>query len=203
MGRVQHQGMRSVDFMKILSIDPSCTRTGYAITEGEPGQGGKLIAHGHFVPPLRAKTNVDNVVELFFDVRSSCFQHEPDVILVELPFQKPLPPKLQSKRNTLHLPWYGVAVGAALAAAVSTRADSMKRVRVFGIPNDTWAARYPAGKEAYKAERVRTACEKFEIEPKLLGPKTTAGDIADALLMAYWFLSSYPSCEQYSLLQEA
>lgn len=186
--------------MIILSIDPSMTNTGYAVIEGEPGTDGQLLAAGCMASP-KAKTSFARAASLACDVRRTCFEHMPDVVIVETPFEKTRGGAGHSKRSVMTLPWYGVAVGAAICGAM--RYLSGTAAKVGGVANDTWAKRYPVGKDPYKTARVRLAADVYGREPGEFGCKSRAGDVADAVLMARWLLVHWNEAAAYELVRWA
>jgi hypothetical protein len=125
----------------------------------------------------------------------------PDIVIVETPFEKTRGGAGQSKRSVVTLPWYGVAVGAAICGAMRYLPGS--DAKLGGVANDTWAKRYPVGKDPYKTARVKLAADVYGRQPEEFGCKSKAGDVADAVLMARWLLTYWHEAAAYELVRWA
>ena len=115
-------------------------------------------------------------------------------MVVEFPASRPRAPRHQDfgPRSALSLPSYGVAVGAVFMQAVLHTPG-----RVLTPASDEWPSRSvprTAG-DAHKEGRVRYVEGLYGLERGALGPKTRAGNVADAVLLAMWGLFRLPALQ--------
>lgn len=175
--------------MKILAFDPSIKCTGYALvcTESLPNHGnGCLLEAGTITPegegPLRC-------FDLWDRVREEIYRAVPNVVVVETPMatkQRFAP----QERSSLHLPTYGMAVGVVLLAARHSRRsgpDGDSWYELMHPAADEWTKGMPGSKnDKNKTRRVAYAASLYGREVTDFGPVTTAGNVADAVLLAFW-----------------
>jgi hypothetical protein len=108
-------------------------------------------------------------------------------LVVEFPADA-MPPGQFKNRSVAWLPTYGMAVGAILAGVC--------RIEGFGVPPEWiltppasrwWRGIAPPTKDDPHKERRVVRCETlWNLKPGSLGAKTTAGNVADALLLGFW-----------------
>ncbi len=94
----------------------------------------------------------------------------------------------KGQRNAASLPNYGYLVGYLSAQLMPyCKSRGWKYLR----PSATeWTRFYPStNKDKYKRRRVLLVAQMFELDPDILGPKSKAGDVADAVLLAHWGLT--------------
>jgi len=170
--------------MIVLALDPGIGCTGYAFVQAahpEP----RLLEAGTIRPEgdgwARCASIARQIQELLRHGRGG---HKAEAVVIETPFARPRGgPKAQ--RSTMTLPMYGGAVGAAIVAA-----DVMGYTPDL-VPVDTWAVgiRGKTAADPYKSKRVQMASYAFNVPADQFGPKTHAGDVADAALLGRWWLS--------------
>ena len=166
--------------MRILAFDPSKECTGYALIEDE-GEG-RLVLVGD----IRLKAKDKPLVGSWFpflmrEVGEVLQKHTPDVVAVELPAARNRPWSTYDKQAVIHIPTYGMAVGAVLATVYAMRHSPVL------VPVDQWSQGLARGGE-HKEGRVRDAAYVFKVEESSFGPKSIAGNMADAALLARWVL---------------
>ena len=170
----------------ILSLDPSSECTGYAMLGADRG----IIESGTIRPDARDKTPAARVLTIGREVGALVKRLSPGVVVVETPFATPRGgPK--AKRSAMTLPTYGMAVGAALAAVDGWRRTHDPAPTLVTVPADEWSRGLAGTRDdAHKTKRVQAVAYLYQIDPSALGPKTIAGNVADAILMARWALSA-------------
>jgi hypothetical protein len=169
--------------MKILAFDPSMTCTGWALLEAVAGdsRGGKLLEHGYFA--VDGETLVERVSHMQIMVVSILKRLPPDLVVVETPAETGRVRDAQNFRGTaMTTPIYGVAVGACIAACCGR----MGSLDVLGVPSDEWTKGREVpkcGADSKKMARVEYVQRTWGVT---LGPKSYAGNVADAVLIARW-----------------
>ncbi len=168
--------------MTILAFDPSTTCTGWAVL-GDAGDDGKFLGAG-MIRPDKFDTLTDRLLDMAEAVRERVRVAGADVVVVETPAATGRARAAQGFKGTpLTIPIYGAAVGAAIVACGSTG----KGVKVCGVASDEWTKhRVPTGRDPHKAMRVEYVKRLYGIED--LGPRSLAGNVADAILIARWRL---------------
>jgi hypothetical protein len=158
--------------MKILAIDPSSTKTGWATGTGRR----ELLTFGLLQPKGSAYSRVWSMAH---SIREIMLQHEPDAVVIETPAQQAR--KIGSRGQAT----YGMAVGVILAV-VRMQRGYWGRVHISAA--DDWGQKYrkPAGYSDVKTWRKRLAASEF---PGIYDPATDpGGDTADAIcLMQWWY----------------
>ena len=95
--------------MKALALDPSSTRTGYAVAEGP----GELLEAGALAPK-RSADAVERIKAMVQDLDELIEEHQPDVVIVEVPDGKVHGRRKHAGGAGLSV--YGMAAGAMLDA---------------------------------------------------------------------------------------
>ena len=173
--------------MRVLAIDPSLTCAGFAVLE--PAQvtparqaGADIIAKGLLRIPPAKKGMLTRCLALQNDIHEVIGEHRSDVVVVETPLESTR--GMGHKRSHTSGPVYGIAVGVAIIAAH----QSGRRVLLTSASE--WAKQIGApasGRDKYKAGRVRAVLWHFgEHHRESMGAETVAGNVADAVLMAWW-----------------
>ena len=170
----------------ILSLDPSSECTGYAMLGADRG----IIESGTIRPDARDKTPAARVLTIGREVGALVKRLSPGVVVVETPFATPRGgPK--ARRSAMTLPTYGMAVGAALAAVDGWRLTHDPAPVLVTVPADAWSRGLAGTRDdEHKVKRVQAVVYLYGIAPEALGPKTLAGNVADAILMARWALDA-------------
>lgn len=190
--------------MRVLSLDPSSTCTGWAVLEGlarEQLVTGGLIKPGHRnaidpaapeskVPDLFAwygepqLASIRRVVETLGDVGNLIADYEPDRIVVEVPSGKAGTGSKKGAKSSLTT--YGMAAGAVWAYCLASAPG-----RAVAINERMWTARSAGtsgasgasgGKQgrAYYHETVYPGIYRSELDPGL--------DLSDAIGLGRWYL---------------
>lgn len=169
--------------MSILAFDPSKTCTGWAVLQDDGSPDGELVEAGTIKPAEKPGQSPSIwIADVHHQVCKLMHRICPSHVAVEFPFCRPRGgPK--SKRSDLTLPTYGMGV-CAVVCGVNAWFEPGK---VECVPVDTWARGMPKDDE-YKTWRVRMAAQYYNRQPEEFGPKTIAGNVADAVLLARWVL---------------
>lgn len=169
----------------VLALDPSLSCTGWAVVcvKGPAGLG-KLVEAGRITPD---HSGPDAAIELHAEVRDLIAARSSDVVIVETPAAGRRAPGGGSfdKRSVVTLPSYGMAVGVCLAAALEW-APRLKH-HVMHVPADEWCRGLPSTRgDKNKSGRVRLAASLYGRDVSAFGAPSTAGNVADAVLLARW-----------------
>ena len=166
-----------------MGIDPSISCTGYAVLDSEANSDGRFIAAGYIVPTKKGSL-VARILDLAAAVEKRIAEQAPDVIVIETPAETGRAMSGQRFSGTaMTIPVYGAAVGACIIAARKSGAV------IVGTPSDEWTKRRDTPRcsgDPNKENRVEYVRKVWNILD--LGPKTLAGNVADALLIARWMI---------------
>lgn len=179
---------------RIIAVDPSLSCTGYAVLDAPEDDPVRLVRHGYIARDRKAGLGfdlviaiMDQVTDVVSDALAGGSRGERVVYVVEGP--RPSGGFSMGKRSFRSLPWYGVLVGALAFGGPRTmlleRTDGTGRIE-YVTPAE-WSKGLPViGEDKYKQARVRVAEAEFGLVEGALGPKSYAGDVADAILMGSW-----------------
>lgn len=153
--------------MKLLSLDPSSTCTGYALfKKGELGEFGLLKPSKRYDAWERIKIIVE-------DVRSLIRIHKCDRVIIEVGKKPHGSVRQQSMGAGLIV--YGMALGAVCLAV----AESLESGRCEHVDANAWT------RKKRKADRI---AELAMYCPRYEPAKDPGGDAADAIDMGVWWL---------------
>ena len=157
--------------LKILGIDPSISRTGWAIVDGAGGLGD----FGVFASSAAKGTTADRTTVLCRNVIKLALSQCPDVIVVEVPSR--------------HV-WRRVAASGGAGLAIYGFAAGAVYATLQGDLAATWEmAEAVAGKwngNEKKATRQQAMKAMF---PSYRDTKDPGGDIADAIGLGLWWVN--------------
>lgn len=163
----------------ILAIDPGISCTGYCLLD-TVGPDGSIHEAGRIVPGPSSKSLGDRARSIVSDINELVHDNGIDAVVIETPQTV-----ARGKRNTRSastLPTYGVAVGAILAGVHVP--DLAERIEVSATE---WTRGIPTtSRDKDKSNRVMLVERIYGMPSGSLGPKTTAGNVADAVLLARW-----------------
>lgn len=158
--------------MKLLALDPSSTRTGYALLAGPR----ELLDCGHVTPPSAMKCVVRRGLYMAEECRQLCIAHHPQHIIVEIP--APQAPKwAQSNRGQAN---YGVAVGLVLARTL----DWVREHGPHSFDSVEWVQADVWTRRVKKAHRQLCVMSDFPAYSRNLDPGL---DAADAIALGQYF----------------
>ena len=132
--------------MLVLGIDPSSTRTGYAVLASD----GRIHAVG-VLAGRSADDALARIRAVSDDIRGVIEEHTPDVIVLEVPSGK------VGRRHGgggAGLPVYGMAVGYILAV-VEQAVELHRDVTVETVQENRWSA------SIRKIQRTAVLCSEF------------------------------------------
>lgn len=203
--------------MLILAFDPSQDCTGYALLRDDDSDDGELLEAGQIRCKKEAtKTREADPIQvvtgnIFLEVLALRDQHRPNIMAIEMPADTGRPFGGFKGRSMMSGPPFGMAVGAAVSAAVlpvDGRGVKVTPPRLMGFPSDGWAMnlgrrwRLRSTKvDKYKEDRVHLAARLYKRDPGAFGAKTTAGNVADAVLLARHCLMVVRSQTQTTLFK--
>jgi len=154
-----------------LFLDPSSTRTGYAIMK----RPAVILEAGHLKPRRRDDSAEDRITTMAIDLEELIRKRPPSSIVIEIPSGK-VHGRLRG--NAPHLVVYGMAVGAMYWAA---------RSAVDSIPGGIHlvnANEWTRGQS--KAKRCRLIAAEFPAYAKDFA-SDSGGDMADAIGLGVWW----------------
>jgi len=163
----------------ILALDPSLTTTGYAVLSSPERIAGMGIIRIKSAPML-ARVN-----ELSSGIAELVRDHTPEWIVVEIPQKGGANRGGYSGRAAMSGPVYGIAVGVAIMQALR----HLPPAQVLTPMPMEWVGRgsIPSSKgDPKKVKRSRYVEYAYRLEPGSLGAASTAGNVADAVLLARW-----------------
>ena len=173
----------------VIAFDPSLTATGYAVIVA-----GKVVEHGAITLDDGADLP-ERLIELARDVRGIVggqVEPYPDAIVVERPESKHRGGGSWANISPFTLTKYGAAFGTVLTAA----AEMMPKSAVLLTPTPSeWVGRGRIPSSANDPGKSRRVAFVEATVPEVrgaMGPKTRAGDVADAILLGLWGRTAAP-----------
>lgn len=165
-----------------MGIDPSISCTGWALlNSAKDANDGGFVACGYIVPS-KAKDLAVRIIDLAGAIGRRVQEYNPGLIVLETPAATGRAMSGQRFKGTaLTIPVYGAAVGACIVAC------SRSNACVMGTPSDDWTKSPDTPRcrgDADKTNRVEYVQRVWGIT--LEAPKSLAGNVADALLIARW-----------------
>lgn len=170
--------------MKLLALDPSSTRTGYAVLRGDR----TIIEAGVIRPKRVVKALADRVRSVLVEVSTLLNEHRPTACVVELPgtvmYRRQLMAVAGSTNRVAgvskRLVMYAAAAGAVYGAMVAVSNLLPWTMIVAGVEATTWTRG--------KAKADRAMWLKLEY-PKYDPATDPGGDVADAIELGLWWLT--------------
>lgn len=161
--------------MRILGLDPSSTKTGYAVLERGAGTV-RLIDAGCLKPERCKDDALTRTMAMRLSLVELLQEHEPDRAVVEVPSGK-VGGGQRRGASASAMAIYGVAVGVMLATCLERLGS-----RVLTVDEREWTGRVPKG------TRARRLAAEFAAYRAVMS-KDGGGDIADAIGLARWGMS--------------
>ena len=161
--------------MKLLAIDPSSTRTGYAVMGGPT----ELVDAG-YLTPARAKDGVELRIEaMVADLREVLQEYQPDHVVIEVP----------SGRKGR-----GYAAGGGARLATYGRAvGHFERVvwDVVGVDHVSSVTEREWTKRRTPAQRAAFVRQCFPAQTTALEVSDKGHDVSDAIGIGLWWLERH------------
>lgn len=157
--------------MTVLGVDPSSTRTGYAVMK----DANTVVDAGFFTPKHRLDAPILRILQMTADLAAVIELAKPSVTVVEITSGK-------AGRGSRagagpHLAVYGMAVGAMYHAAhrcmCGMVCPALENVWTRGVP---------------KRRRQIAIAAQFPEYGEMMG-KDTGGDVADAIGLCLWWFN--------------
>jgi len=172
----------------ILALDPSSTCAGWAILrdDGQPPIAGVIA----FPDGMDIIERLDQIALDVRDLLPESRCPEIDAVVFERPEDSKRGKARQNFKARGHadMAHFGMAAGA-LYSEVKARLPGR---RIYTPTPSQWVGRgrVPSSKgDPHKERRVRWVEHLYRMPEGALGPKTKAGNVADAVLMARWGLN--------------
>jgi len=164
--------------MKILTLDPSSTCTGYSVQEFITGCRDRLIEHGVMRLTGRGSSKADaltRIEAMAGDVRELVFEQAPHVIVVEMPIGK----QYSRSGHSSGLAIWGVAAGAIWMAA---RSAKFENTLMQAVGNTHWT------KGRLHDKGARQAWVQMAYPGQYDPARDTAAlDMSDAIALGLWW----------------
>jgi hypothetical protein len=159
--------------VKLLALDPSSTRTGYAVFEmfHDAPSGAALIDAGYLQPPKREAPAIERIAEMVVDLRELMHELMPRNIVIEIP---------SGHVGNRHLgrgaglSIYGLAVGALWSAARAPIGGQGRRIEVLTLEENAWT------RGVQKNKRQMAVAMEFPQYREVIS-KDGGADVADAI----------------------
>jgi len=154
-----------------LFLDPSSTRTGYALMRGAEEVGDA----GYLRPERASDPAMIRCLDMGLEVEGLIQEFEPDWAIVEIPSGK-VHRRLAGRSGGAGLSVYGMAVGVILGVCNW----HLGRRQLHGVTENEWTGGVPKGKRCQLlAAQFPAYAERFARDP--------GGDVADALGLGEWW----------------
>lgn len=154
--------------MTLLSLDPSSTRTGYAVMTGPR----ELIDAGLLTPKRQSDRAIDRARTMAHEVEGLIREHRPTSIVIETPHGK------------IHGNRPGAASGAAIygfaAGVIWWVCESYSPSPVYTVDPNTWTNRV--------SKKHRAACVACDF-PRYDKRRDPGMDVADAIALGVWWFA--------------
>ena len=177
--------------MKLLSLDPSSSAIGYAIFNDR-----RLAEMGRLTPDKSAGSVLSRTLSLRRQLLEILAEQEPDIILAEAMIEKQY---TRDPRKTTSLPpcaWsMGVIFGTCLTI-VGFRPIEKPRCAVAAVGNQSWTRGNASSKDKKKERKVLTKAQYPQYDPDI----DPDGDMADAIMLANWWLDAMELKERMAKL---
>jgi hypothetical protein len=172
----------------IVAFDPSLSCTGYAVlmADGERLEDAGIIRADDEQADqyTRAKSITEQALDVLEKYAKGAGGACP-IAAVAIEAPRTNGAGMRGKRSTAHLPGYGMVVGT-----LTYGVDLLRSGYGFELmrPSATeWTRGFPpTNGDQHKERRVALVCHMFNLEADALGPKTIAGNVADAVLLGRW-----------------
>lgn len=156
--------------MTLLAIDPSSTKTGYAVMADRM----TLIDAGFLKPNKTKDPAIMRIIAMTEDLTKLLKEYRPEMILVERPHTYAAHKFKDAGIKPIGIATYGMAAGAMFWACYSFTSETQ------AISAEDWTRGVP------KLKRQRLICMAF---PQYDPEKDRGCDIADAIGLALWWFS--------------
>ena len=173
--------------MLTLAFDPSLGCSGWALLSGAALADSTIEDAGTITLQDDAPL-ADRLAVLASDASDLVRQYQPDRIVVEFPEHRARGGGGFGARSVLSLPNYGAAVGALY---IGVYLASPETEILTPCPSE-WVGRkqIPSSRgDEHKEKRVSYVEWLYPVWAGRFGPKTKAGNVADAVLLARWAVS--------------
>ena len=158
--------------MKILAIDPSSTKTGFALFDDNE----TLIDAGTLRPNKTTDAAEHRIAAMCSDLEVLLKVNTPDIVVIEWTSGKV--GRNRHKGSGAGLAVYGIAVGAIWRTAAAWAARQATR-QVITIYENEWTAGVP---KRQRGELVKRMVPRLDLS------KDSGGDISDAIGLGCWYI---------------
>ncbi len=161
--------------MKLLSLDPSSTCTGYAVFDGS-----RLIEHGTLTGNKRTDSAITRVLSMRDELLVLLQEHSPGVALIELPLDRQYT-RQGGKRSSMPI-WAGAAwaLWMVLVDESHRLGEHIEPMAIYPISNTRWTA---GSSKQDRQNMVRAKHNSYDP-----ARDTASLDMSDAIALGDWYL---------------
>lgn len=164
----------------IFSLDPSSTRTGWALL----GRAGQLLQAGLLLPDKVRSEPQFRILRMADDLRQLLNELAPGTVVIEITSGKV--GTNRHKGSGAGLGVYGMAVGFLWAVAEcwlrQLPAEQRGKTEIVLVKENDWTNRIP------KTDRIAAVAAEFSEYESAKDPN---GDVADAIALGLWWLKEF------------
>ena len=171
--------------MKILAIDPSSTKSGYAILINSRPPAPRLIEAGILRPRKKDAPPLQRITDQVNALSAILREHQPDLVVVEEPSGHVAGRIKRLGKGMRGLAVYGAAVGGFWVYLNMWRdlvAANQKPFTLMSVKENAWTNGVPKG------ERQRAIAMIF---PQYRPHADKGADVADAIGLAEWVMARW------------
>ncbi len=171
--------------MKILALDPSSTKTGYAVLADSRAPNPRLLDAGILWPRQKDGPPLQRITDQVNELSAILREHQPDLVVVEEPSGHVAGRIKKAGRQMRGLAVYGAAVGGFWIFLNMYREllePTQKTYTLIAVKENVWTRGVPKG------ERQNIIAMSYPTYK----PKADKGaDVADAVGLAQWVMASW------------
>ncbi len=162
--------------MKLLSLDPSSTRTGYAVTTGPAPS--EILHAGYFTPRPQRLSAYERIGQMVTDLQELLEEERPAAVLIEMPDGKIHGRKRRSGGAGQSI--YGAAAGALWQAVRAAPSWAEGGPGLVTVDPNTWTR---SRTKAQRHAELARLCPAYAA----IVASDAGGDVGDAIGLAWWW----------------
>lgn len=162
--------------MTVLFLDPSSTRTGFALMDGADAS--RINEAGYLKPKTQRWPPIRRIDAMVADLQALLYENRVDRVVVEVSSGKV---GRRHQGGGAGLPIYGQAVGEVRRTAIFIMGPDA----VEAVPENQWTR---SQSKADRLDRLRYMCPAYAAASRQDG----GGDVGDAIMMGVWWFETLP-----------